>query len=279
MVSRGCDSLPSPCPAPSRHRLLGAACHIEPYPFLLAERPLSLRTFSTGLQDADLMEEQEQVELIEQLERAAGRQRHYTKSLLLALGVLLVLLYLSFAGHQMLHPWQALLHARFRGRLRQAAVAAAELCGAAMAGLATAAVLCFPGRSGGGWQAPLAAGALLAGLQVLFWSVAIYRVMQAEHAGLVGSRGRVGSPRAPALLHPLPARFARHVLARNTALKLCILAPCRCLLLQGDVWRLLWLPVAPPVFVALLGAAIGGMRGTEADLARLRAARYIYKRA
>ena len=51
------------------------------------------------------------------------------------------------------------------------------------------------------------------------------------------------------------------------------------LLLQGDVWRLLWLPVAPPLFVALLGAAIGGMRGTEADLRRLRAAQYSYKRA
>jgi hypothetical protein len=222
------------------------------------------------------MEEQEQVELIEQLERAAGRQRHYTKSLLLALGVLLALLYLSFAGHQMLHPWQALLHARFRGRLRQAAVAAAELCGAATAGLATAAVLCFPGRSGGSWQAPLAASALLAGLQVLFWSVAIHRVMEAEHAALVGGTDKVGSPGTPAVLPPQICLQASQV---PTTLPVKLHPAAGPSLLQGDMWRLLWLPVAPPVFVGLLGAAIGGMRGTEADLARLRAARYSYKRA
>ena len=203
------------------------------------------------------------------MERAAGRQRHYTMSLLLALGLLLALLYLLGAGHQLLHPWQALLHARFRGRLRQAAVAAAEVCGAATAGLATAAVLCFPG---GGWRAPLAASGLLAGLQVLFWSVAIHRVMQAEHAALVGGRGQGRQPGARQLPRSLPSHCAG---AHPAAAACCLLL----LLPQGDVWRLLWLPVAPPLFVALLGAAIGGMRGTEADLARLRAARYSYKRA
>ena len=64
------------------------------------------------------MEEQEQVELIEQLERAAGRQRHYTKSLLLALGVLLafgakgtpaVVMSIVFAGAPVVNALYALV--------------------------------------------------------------------------------------------------------------------------------------------------------------------------
>lgn len=128
-----------------------------------------------------MLEDIEQRELIESLERAAGRQAHYSKALLAVLGLLLAALYLFFAGAQLLAPWHTPHQARFSGLLRPQSMAAAELAGATTALLAMLSVLFFPGHS---WRKLLSVAALLAVLQSLFWTVSILRVAHAEQATL-----------------------------------------------------------------------------------------------
>lgn len=144
------------------------------------------------VQDADLLEEHEQAALIEKMERAAGRQLHYQKGLVAALGLCLAALYVFFA----LRPFDTPHQARFRGLLRAHAIVVADLGGTAMALAATLAVVSFPGHQRhGSWRSLLALAALLASLQAVFWSVAIYRVVQGwpdqvrrrQWRGLVGS--------------------------------------------------------------------------------------------
>lgn len=124
--------------------------------------------------------------MIEQLERAAGRQRHYSKALLAFLGLCVAALYLFFAGHQLLRPFQTPHQARFAGHLRPLAVVAADLGGAATVLLAVLAALSFPGgQARWNWRALLAAAAFLASLEAVFWSVAIARVSYAHELPLV----------------------------------------------------------------------------------------------
>ncbi|PSC71526.1 Arginine biosynthesis bifunctional chloroplastic [Micractinium conductrix] len=137
------------------------------------------------LQDADLMEEEEQAVLVEAMERAAARQRHYSKALLSFFGVLLGVLYFYFAACQLIEPWTTPHQAHFSGRLRQLSVAAAELAGAATALLAVAGVVAYPGRQArGSWRSLLAFAALLAALLSAFWSVGVWRVAVHERAAL-----------------------------------------------------------------------------------------------
>lgn len=125
-------------------------------------------------------------QMIEQLERAAGRQRHYSKALLAFLGLCVAALYLFFAGHQLLRPFQTPHQARFAGHLRPLAVVAADLGGAATVLLAVLAALSFPGgQARWNWRALLAAAAFLASLEAVFWSVAIARVSYAHELPLV----------------------------------------------------------------------------------------------
>lgn len=139
------------------------------------------------------------------MERAAGRQRCYSKALLSMLGLLLAALYFGFAGLQLVWPWQTAHQARFSGHLRQHSMAAAELAGAATALLSVGAVLSFPGHS---WRKLLAVSVLLAVLQTVFWGVAIARVEHAEQAPLVG----------------LPATLHGSCRARGACLPACLLA-------------------------------------------------------
>lgn len=128
-------------------------------------------------------------QLIEQLERAAGRQRHYSKALLAFFGLCVAALYIYFAAHQLLQPFQTPHQARFAGHLRPLAVAAADLGGAATVLLALWATLSFPGNQArANWRALLSAAAFLAGMEALFWSVAIARVGYSQQVPLVRAR-------------------------------------------------------------------------------------------
>lgn len=51
------------------------------------------------------------------------------------------------------------------------------------------------------------------------------------------------------------------------------------MVLQMRLTRLLWLPSAPVLVVGLMAAGISIMRSTAADIDRLRAVQYAYKRA
>lgn len=144
-----------------------------------------LFVFECALQDADLLDEQEQREYVEAFERAAARSAHYSKALLSLLGVLVAVLYLFFGLQQLASPWQTAHQARFRGAIRAHSLAAAELAGAATALLAVTAVLSFPRHS---WRKLLAGAAGMAALQAVFWVVAVLRVAHMEQVQLV-SRG------------------------------------------------------------------------------------------
>ncbi|KAL4429619.1 hypothetical protein ABPG77_008668 [Micractinium sp. CCAP 211/92] len=187
-----------------------------------------LFVFECALQDADLLDEQEQREYVEAFERAAARSAHYSKALLSLLGVLVAVLYLFFGLQQLVSPWQTAHQARFRGAIRAHSLAAAELAGAVTALLAVTAVLSFPRHS---WRKLLAGAAGMAALLAVFWVVAVLRVAHMEQVQLVG------------------------------------------------LWRLLWLPIVPPTFVGLMALACGTLGATDADLRRLRAVQYAYKRA
>jgi hypothetical protein len=134
------------------------------------------------MQDADVLDEDEQSALIQQMERAAGRSHAYSKALLCVCGTLVALLYLYFGGVQVLHPWHAMHQARFRGLLRQHAVAAADLAGACTSLLAVYACVCYPQ---GAWQSILAASGLMSALLAAFWGVAVFRLAVAEHVHMV----------------------------------------------------------------------------------------------
>lgn len=136
-------------------------------------------------------------QLIEQLERAAGRQRHYSKALLAFLGLCVAVLYLFFAAYQLLWPWQTPHQARFAGHLRPLAVVAADLGGAATVLLAVLAALSYPGHQArANCRALLSAAAFTALLLSLFWSVAIARVSFAHEIPLVRRLGAGRSKQA-----------------------------------------------------------------------------------
>lgn len=129
-----------------------------------------------------MLDEDEQLALIEQMERAAGRARRYSRAVLCGSGLLVALLYLGFSGAQVLHPWHAMHHARFEGLLRQHTVTAADLVGAFASLLAVAACACHPQ---GAWQLLLAASGLMSAVLAAFWAVALSRLAAAEHVHMV----------------------------------------------------------------------------------------------
>lgn len=173
----GLGLLPQPPRRHARRRSPPACLPSQPPPL----SSLSLCALPPCTQDADLLDEHEQLELIEQMERAASRQRHYSKSLLTLLGTAVALIYLFFACKQLLAPFSTPHQARLAGHLRPHAVAVADFGGAAAAMLAVAAVLCYiPGghQAGANWRTLLALAALVSGLEAAFWSVAMWRVAQ-----------------------------------------------------------------------------------------------------
>ena len=219
------------------------------------------------MQESDFLEEHEQAEMIEALERSEARQQFAAKAALSLLGAVLTGLYLAVAAHQTLWPWQAVPHARLvASQLSVYAVVAGELGGAATMALVTAATACYrpPGRRSGGpgaWPMLLALAAVGAALQAAFWGVAVARTIRLEHSSLVGGWGTwvgmVGENDHAASIPPTPSALPG---------------------LQGRAWKLLWLPLAPPVVVELYALAVGMLSGTAADVARLRSATYHYKR-
>lgn len=246
------------------------------------------------MQDADLLDEQEQRVFVEAFERAAARSAHYSKALLSLLGVLVAVLYLFFGLRQLAAPWQTAHQARFRSVIRAQSLAAAELAGSATALLAVTAVLSFPRHS---WRKLLGAAAGLAALQAVFWSVAMLRVAHIEEVQLVG-RGPWLQCGRQVLFGSLGLFKACSVQDGRLLLRCCgaHVHPCsswrvprfapflsqgcpRCAVLQGGLWRLLWLPLVPPTFVGLMALACVTLGATDADLRRLRAAQYAYKRA
>ncbi|GAB4822128.1 hypothetical protein N2152v2_009174 [Parachlorella kessleri] len=154
----------------------------------------------TTLQDEDYLEEEEQEEVIEQLEREGARQQRYVKQLLGFLGVFLAAIYLLFAVHQVVSPYGTRHHFAFVGHLREAAVVAGELGGGASVLLATAAVLLFqqdqPQRL---WKQLLQLSATLAMLEGLFWGTAVFRVCRS--VGAEGVWRLLWLPVAPLLFY------------------------------------------------------------------------------
>lgn len=75
-------------------------------------------------------------------------------------------------------------------------------------------------------------------------------------------------------------RLFRHYSPQQVVCCVPLLDPSCCASVpQVGLWRLLWLPVVPPVFVGLMALACATLSATDADLRRLRAAQYAYKRA
>lgn len=217
--------------------------------------------------------------MIEHMERAAGRQRHYSKALLAALGAAVAALYAYFAVHQLLYPFQTAHQARFAGHLRDWQVSAADLGGAAMALLAVGAVVSFPGHQAhGSWRSLLAASALLATLEA-GGSVAEREAIKTEQGRSRGRHWLQQRPQPhtthpqtapPHSHHSFPAVYWSVAIRRVAAASAAPLA---------SLWRLLWLPTVPPTFVMLIALAIQVMRSTAGSLEALRRARYDYKRA
>lgn len=124
-------------------------------------------------------------QLVESMERAAGRQRHYSKALLSVLGLAIAALYAYFAAAQAARPFAAPHLARFSGHVRAGQVAAADAGGAATALLLVAAVWSFPEHhSRASWRSLLALAGLASTLLSLFWAAAVWRVAAASAAPL-----------------------------------------------------------------------------------------------
>lgn len=133
--------------------------------------------FYNKTQDADLLDEQEQLELIATLERAAARSRGYSKALLSGCGICLAALYWVFAILALLPSAPTMHQSRFSGLLSQHKLVAAEVAGVAMALLSVLTCVFYPR---GAWRSMLGTSTLLAALQSVFWAVALFRLSRAE---------------------------------------------------------------------------------------------------
>lgn len=146
------------------------------------------------------------------MERAAARQRHYSKALLSLLGLAIAALYAWFAATQAMHPFEGPHLARFSGHLRAGQVVAADAGGAAMALLVVAAVWTFPEhRARASWRTLLSLAALAAALLALFWAAAVWRVAAASAAPLSSLWRQLWLPAVPPALVLLNAA-ALHVM-------------------------------------------------------------------
>ncbi|KAI3435753.1 hypothetical protein D9Q98_001811 [Chlorella vulgaris] len=179
----------------------------------MASRRHRAHPAAAQLQDADLLDEQEQLELIATLERAAARSRGYSKALLSGCGICLAALYWVFAILALLPSAPTMHQSRFSGLLSQHKLVAAEVAGVAMALLSVLTCVFYPR---GAWRSMLGTSTLLAALQSVFWAVALFRLSRAEDISSPALLKLLWLPTAPPIFVTL-IMAAIKVMERNEA--------------------------------------------------------------
>ena len=194
--------------------------------------------------EVELLDEAEQRALVERYEQQSAASSAAWRRVFAALGGCLSLLLAWAALYHWLYPWQVVFHADFYQTLRPAAVCLADALSAAAIGAASHALLMSH-------QLQLRV-ALAAGVGVsLFWFSAWARC---------DAPGVVSLPPSPPLTRPVRRLYHRRSAAGPSS----------------DVFKLLWLPLAP-LYSGVCLTVDAGLRSTAAAVQELRAAQYAHK--